>query len=156
MSYGQKYKDVKKVDASDVRIVRTIEKLGSSIIRGTIVDPNGAVIPGVELRLFQNGKKIRPIVTSDADGGFTIEGLPVGVYEIGVRATAGFRALRVQNIELKADEKLEISLELSIDSAVELIGVVGESPMIDMTTNEQTTVFTRDMIDRIPGRRPFD
>jgi hypothetical protein len=156
VSYAQKDKDTKRVDASEIQIVRTHDKVGSSSVVGTLLDPNGAVIPGMEVQLFQGEKKIRPIARSDAEGRFTIEGLPAGVYQIDVRATGGFRALRVENIELKGDEKLEMSLDLSIDGSVELLGVVGVTPLIDLTTTDQTTVFTRDMIDRIPGRRPFD
>jgi hypothetical protein len=156
VSHAQKDKHAKKVNASEVQIVRTHDKVGSSSIIGTITDPNGAVVPGAKLQLFQDGKEARPIMVSDADGRFSFEGLSEGTYEIGVSKSAGFQALRVQNIELKSDEKQEILLALSVDGTSVMIGVVAGSPLIDLLTNEQTTVFTRDMIDRIPGRRPFD
>jgi hypothetical protein len=156
VSYAQKDKHTEKIDASKLEIVRSQERVGSSSIAGTITDPNGAVVPNVKVEIFQKGKMSGPVVTSNADGEFTIAGLPVGNYEMRVRAVAGFRALKVENLELRPDEKLAINLQLSVDGSVQLLGVVAGPPLIDQTTNEQTTVFTRDMIDRIPGRRPFD
>jgi len=157
-SYAQKEKDSKKVDASEIKIVRTEEKTGASTIRGAVVDPMGAVIPNAELELVQNGKTVSQYVRSDADGEFNIGGLREGIYEIRIRAAHGFQALRVKNIDLKTNEKLEMDLELSVDSSVELIGVIVTSDsVIDLSTNEQKTVFTREMLDRMPGRKPpFD
>lgn len=156
VSYAQKEKDTKNVDASKIKIVRTHERVGSSSILGTLMDPMGAVVPGMEVQLFQNGKKPRTFATSDADGRFSFEGLSEGTYTIEVRGINGFRSLRVESIELKADEKQEMNLELPVDESSVTVGILVDASPIDLTTNEQTTVFTRDMIDRIPGRRPFD
>jgi hypothetical protein len=157
VSYAQKDKDTKNVDASKIKIVRTHERVGSSSILGTLMDPMGAVVPGMEVQLFQNGES-RAVVVSDADGKFSLEDLREGTYAIAIRGRNGFRSLRVENIELKSDEKQEMNLELPIDKTTEMVGVLASAsePAIDITTTEQTTVFTRDMIDRIPGRRPFD
>jgi len=155
VSYAQKDKDTKNVHASKIKIVRTHERVGSSSILGTVTDPMGAVIPGMEVRLFQNGES-RAVVVSDADGQFSLGNLSEGIYDIVVRGGSGFRSLRVHDIKLNVDEKQEMNLELPVDESTEIVGVLASEPAINLTTTEQTTVFTRDMIDRIPGRRPFD
>jgi len=157
VSYAQKHKDVKKVDASDIKILRTLENVGSSSIRGTLVDPNGAVIPNVQVQLLQDGKKVGSIVCSDADGQFSFEGLTEGIYQIGIRSVPGFQSLSVEHIDLKTNERQEMDLELPLDGTSVTVGLLMVDSGIDLSTNEQTTVFTRDMLDRMPGRKPpFD
>jgi hypothetical protein len=156
VSYAQKDKNTRRIDARKIEIVRTRDNVGGSSIAGTLLDPAGAVIPLIEVRLFQGEDKDRTRVeVSDEDGRFSFGRLTDGIYTITIRAANGFQAVRVENIDLKADEKQEMNLEIPIDPGAVTVGILIDAS-IDLTTNEQTTVFTRDMIDRIPGRRPFD
>jgi len=155
ISYGQKERST-KIDASKGTVVKSVESFEKTSLRGVVVDPNGAVVPGVKIFLYREEKKPDTEAQSDSEGQFVFPELPAGIYEIRVPRAGGFRGHIIQNLEIRAGMKTEITVELNIDEDTVLVGVVASEPLIDLTTNEQKTVITREMLDRLPGRRPFD
>jgi len=119
LSYGQKEESVKTVDASKIEIVRSRGKVGSTTLRGTLVDMNGAVIPGTDVYLLGTDRKIA--ASSDADGTFSFVGVAPGRYNVEVSAARGFRKLLVQNVDLDTSSVHDIILELDADYE-ELVG----------------------------------
>jgi hypothetical protein len=152
VSYGQK-DEVHKADPS-----KTVSEAqnGKGILKGIVADPNGAVIPGATILLFKDKEK-EPIKTSSSsDGDFVFNGLSAGIYRLEVPANYGFGKLIIEDLKLQSDQTNELNLNLSPSADVELIGVVGTEPAIDLTTTGPTpTKITREMIDRLPGRRPY-
>ena len=155
VSYAQK-EDVPATEPSRIKIVRTASQIGKSSITGVIVDPNGAVVPGIKVRLLRNGKKVAPQQVSDAEGRFAFRGLSVGNYQIEILGEVGLRSVGVHAIDVAPNETTDLNIDIQFDGVTVLVGVVGETPLIDMTTNEQKKVYTREMLDRMPGRRPFE
>ena len=81
-------------------------------IRGTITDPNKAVIPAASLRLTnKETNELRTTVTNVA-GEYSISALPPGPYTLEVTA-GGFR-------NLSQDIVLSINQELRVDAALEV------------------------------------
>jgi hypothetical protein len=123
VSYGQDERDVKRVDASKARIVRTAGNIGhGSAITGSVVDSNGAVIPNSKILLYRGENELTSTI-SDDDGRFTIERLDAGSYEIRIPASGGFRELVISELELSANENQEITIDLDIDPDVALMGI---------------------------------
>ena len=86
-------------------------------IRGTITDPNKAVIPAASLRLTnKETNELRTTVTNVA-GEYSISALPPGPYTLEVTA-GGFR-------NLSQDIVLSINQELRVDAALE-VGAIGD------------------------------
>ena len=65
--FGQK-EDRNSIDISKIKIVRTVNQGQESELTGKVIDPNGAVIPSVEIRLYKNGNK-KPLITKSDEGG---------------------------------------------------------------------------------------
>lgn len=152
VSYGQK-DEVDKTDSS-----KTVSKAlnGRSILKGIVADPNGAVIPGATILLFKDKEK-EPIKTfSSSDGDFVFNGLSAGIYRLEVPANFGFAKSVVEGLVLRLDQTKELNINLTLSADVELIGVIATELLIDLTTTGPTPIrITREMIDRMPGRRPF-
>lgn len=157
ISYGQK-KDAVVVDAA--KMIQTSTKIvarASNSIKGVLTDANGAVIPGRVILLFEDKAK-EPLkkTTSDTEGVFAFFDLKPGTYRIEVSKTSGFKKLIVQNVEVVKDEERVINLVLDVEGDSVVVGIYAEEPMIDMSISGPTpTKITRQMIDRIPGGRPF-
>ena len=156
VSYGQKPSkgilDGSKISSSVSRFQNE-----QGVLKGTVCDVAGAVIPGLPINLYKNsGKLLISTTRSDDKGMFEFKNLADGSYRIETGKVLGFLKLIVENLEVRKEYERIIHLEMSLASrGSELIGVVGETPMIDLTSNERKTVITREMLDRMPGGRPF-
>src|SRR6185369_15449671 len=51
-------------------------------LNGTIVDPNGAVIPNATVTVMNRGTNFTRTVTSNSEGEYNIPNLPVGTYQV--------------------------------------------------------------------------
>jgi protocatechuate 3,4-dioxygenase beta subunit len=152
-SFAQK-DDKNKIDAAKLNPVVSAEKGDVLTLLGTVMDPNGAVVPNVKLILRDRSKNIELKTVSDAEGKYSFPLIASGIYELTAEAP-GFKKQRVENILIKTGTKTELNVELSIDGDAVFIGVVAADSLIEMSP-EIKTVVTHEMLDRIPGRRlPF-
>jgi carboxypeptidase family protein/TonB-dependent receptor-like protein len=93
-------------------------------VRGTVTDPNHAVIPGAKIGLMNNDTHENRVATSNANGEYAITSLPAGNYHLTVQA-AGFERfpqrleLRV-NQELRADMIMEVARvsDIAVDATI--------------------------------------
>src|SRR5678815_801464 len=59
-------------------------------IRGTVTDPNGAILPNASVQITDQATGISRTVTTDADGNYEASALKPGTYRVAVTA-AGFK-----------------------------------------------------------------
>src|SRR5580658_9053410 len=81
---------------------RAIEVNGR--IRGTVTDPSGAVLPGVEVIATNVATGVKFPTKTVSDGNYLFPQLPVGTYSISVSAP-GFKAFVATGIILNIDEE---------------------------------------------------
>jgi hypothetical protein len=92
----------------------------SSSVRGTVTDPNGAVIPGANVKAINVATNESRSTVSDDQGSFAISSLAPGSYRVEVEAP-GF----AQNIITAVD--LQVNQELRLDARLE-VGTIQDSP----------------------------
>lgn len=92
----------------------------SSSVRGTVTDPNGAVIPGANVKAINVATNESRSTVSDDQGSFAIPSLAPGSYRVEVEAT-GF----ARNILTAVD--LQVNQELRLDARLE-VGAIQDSP----------------------------
>lgn len=156
-SYAQD-KDTTTVNPSPTQVTQPADTVGRVSISGVVTDPNGAVIPDLRIMLLQNETKLIAETQSDKNGEYSFKGIAPGAYRIHVHATkkSGFLEYIQDNVKASGDRDTVANIVLAVrGKETVLIGVVGGMEMIDMTSNERKTVFTREMLDRMPGGRPF-
>src|SRR5258706_2407047 len=81
-------------------------------IRGTITDPNNAVIPAATLTLVSNATNEQRTSVTDAAGEYVISSLPPGSYTLKV-AAANFQTLS-QDIVLRVNQELRVDASLGV------------------------------------------
>jgi len=83
-------------------------------VRGTIFDPNKAVVPGATIKITNQGTSETRSVISREDGEYIISSLAPGLYRLDV-TKAGFANFGQDNIVLRVNQDLRIdpSLEVS-------------------------------------------
>ena len=81
-------------------------------IRGTIYDPNRAVITGAEIKLTNTDTSQTRMTASGANGDFSISSLQPGSYEVSVQAQ-GFELFK-QTVRLSVNQELRVDVDMRL------------------------------------------
>ncbi len=92
-----------------------------STIRGTVTDPQGAVLPGAKLTLTGPPSFKQETVSAD-NGSYSFTGLPAGTYTLTVDA-ANFAQKVVSDLNVALGVELPLEIALDVRSAVEEVNV---------------------------------
>jgi hypothetical protein len=117
------------------------------LLRGTVLDPSGAVIPGADLKVSQANRVVAER-QSDATGNFAFD-LVAGDYRLEVSAPA-FRT-RAQNVRVVPNIRpLAISLTVAaVDAAVD-VTANDDTVSLDEDSNSTSTSLSDDTIKALP------
>jgi hypothetical protein len=127
-------------------------------ITGTIVDSNGAVIPGASIQVVNQATgNVTRVATSNSAGLFRALNLPTATYEIKVSAK-GMKALDRPGIVLDQQQDLGVgNLTLSIGEASETVTVSAEEPLVETeTSNNSAVVAPRQVLEQPLNGRDFE
>jgi hypothetical protein len=119
-------------------------------IVGTVVDQQGAVLPGAAVTL--SGQGLTRTFTTEADGRFRFLNLPPGSYTVRAELE-GFAPHVREAIQVVIGQTIEISMDLRVGGLEEMIVVTGETPILDAREIGTATAFTQDELFRIPNSR---
>src|SRR6059036_2345587 len=123
-------------------------------IRGTVKDPQGAVIPGATVEVSSPALIGKKSATTDSGGFFHFEQLPPGIYSISVNAT-GFAPQTKGNLELRVGALPTVNLTMQIGGITQEVNVSAEAAVIDITQSKVETNVTEEVLMNIPKLRSF-
>ena len=150
ISFGQKA-EKKPIDASKVKIIKTVNQDQASVLTGIVLDPYGVVVPNAQITLYQKKDPKNPFKTrTDDDGKYTFDSLPAGTYVLEIDKQIGFNEYKVVNIEIKEREKNQFDITLKGDGLTVIMGVMSDESTIDISSSSVKTTITRDMMDNFP------
>lgn len=111
-------------------------------ISGTVVDPQGAVVSGAQVKATSIETGAVFSTTSDNSGLFRLNLLPIGNYNIDITAQ-GFKTLESKGIGVKVGDDSGLgTLHLAIGEAASTLEVVGAAPLVDTTEAQVTNTFS--------------
>jgi outer membrane receptor protein involved in Fe transport len=118
-------------------------------IRGSVTDDVGNFLPGATIEVSGEplGSATRSAIT-DAEGTFTLNGLPVGVYSMVV-TLIGYRPYEVVQIVVNPDETRVFNVELP-EGLSEKITVQAERPVVDTSNTSSKEVLDATYVNRLP------
>src|SRR5437763_1275186 len=122
-----------------------------SAFAGVVKDATGAVLPGVTVEAASPAliEKVRS-VTTDANGLYRIENLRPGTYTLTFNLP-GFSAVKRDGVELPSNFTSTINADLKVGAVEETVTVSGESPVVDVQSNNKAQVLNREMLDAVPS-----
>jgi hypothetical protein len=91
-------------------------------IRGTITDPNGAVVQGAAIKLINTETNQTRTTTSGAEGEYTLSSLAPGSYRLEVEMS-GFQ-------RFSREMMLQVNQELRVDASLNVSGVVDGAMLV--------------------------
>jgi hypothetical protein len=118
-------------------------------IRGTVTDPNGAVIVGATVMATNKATNEIRTATSGTDGEFAISSLPPGSYGVKILAT-NFKTFWREIV-------LHVNQELRLDASIEVGGIdTGDDfsspsvPLLKQDSASLSTVITEQEVKQLP------
>jgi hypothetical protein len=107
-------------------------------ITGTVTDPTGGLIVGVEVSARNVGTDVTTVAVTNGDGIYSIPNLPPGTYALTFRKE-GFKEVIEPSVTLISTQVAGIDVTLRLGSTTENITVTTEAPVLD---TESATVGT--------------
>ena len=124
-------------------------------IRGTVLDPSGAVVQKASVSARQTETGLTRTTTTDRDGAYILLELPVGHYQLQVEAT-GFQSYAQEGISLSVNETATVPVHLVIGSEAQKVQVNADAQLIqDTVTSLGKVVQEREILDLPLNGRNF-
>ena len=105
-------------------------------ISGTVKDPSGAVVPGVEIRLVNTSTNAQISTTTNAEGEFQFLQLAPATYSLAAEHT-GFKKTSVDSVLVEVDQVTHLELKLELGSLSDSVRVESVAPLLE---NEKSTL----------------
>jgi hypothetical protein len=124
-------------------------------IRGVVTDETGAVLPSATVTIYSEALigGSRSAVTNTL-GVYRFPSLAVGIYAVEV-SMDGFQTFRMENVEVNLNSTVSVNVNLKLATVVETVTVVGESPVVDVTSSKVQHRFGGEMVQDVPSSRNF-
>ncbi len=118
-------------------------------ISGTVTDPSGAAVAGAKVNIRNmETQALRPL-TTDGNGTYTAENLPIGPYRVDVES-AGFKRSSRSGFQLVADGRITADFQLEIGETTQSVDVVAvQSETINTVSGEVSHVIDKEQVDSL-------
>jgi hypothetical protein len=118
-------------------------------IGGTVVDGQGAAIPGATVTVTNTATRGTREAVTDAQGAFVVTGVLAGTYDLRVALT-GFRTYEQRGLVVSATERVALaSIQLQVGGVSETVSVAAEGARIQTQSGERSATITADQIQDI-------
>ena len=114
----------------------------NSTITGTVLDKNGAAIPGAEVTLTQQQTGFVSKTVSNDSGNFTFNGLNVGTYDLKASAK-GFNAYLEKGIVVNVSQTTRVDATLTVGSVDQTVTVQSDVLQVQTDSNVVSTPWDR-------------
>lgn len=126
-------------------------------VEGTVTDPKGAVVPGVEVTLAGVTVGFNRTVQSDSNGVYRFQQVPAGTYKISTAAISGFAATILESVTVTLEKITTADITLGISGQVNTVEI-STDPLgvnVDPTQSKVQTNITSQLIDQLPKGGSF-
>ncbi len=127
----------------------------STSLRGTVVDPHGAVVPGAEVTITNSATAFSRTTKTDGQGFYQFLEVPPATYTITFKA-AGFGILQLEDVRLLVNTPATLNQTLRVQAASEKVEVRSQAPLVNTEDASIGNAFTTDQMTTLPmeGRDP--
>ena len=118
-------------------------------ISGTIKDPSGAVIVGVDVTAKNIETNVETAAVSNNDGIYLLPNLPPGTYELTFRKT-GFKEVVQPSVTLISTQAAGIDVSMQVGAASENVTVTADAPVLDTQSASIGTNMNGKVVTDLP------
>jgi hypothetical protein len=121
----------------------------TATVSGRVTDPQGAVVPSVELLVTNIDTDVSTSGKTNSAGIYVVTSLKPGRYRITV-TKAGFQTINLSGIVLNVQDSLSKNFELKVGSVSEQVTVVADQQNVNTTDATVSTVVDRRFVENMP------
>lgn len=121
-------------------------------IRGVVTDESGAILPGVTVTLRGPGVPGAPTTVTNESGIYRFPNVSPGIYDITAEL-AGFSTNVQTGVPVSLGASAELNFQMKVSAQSETITVVAESPVVDSSSTQVATNYSREWVENAPVRR---
>jgi hypothetical protein len=119
-------------------------------INGTVVDSSGAAVPGATITITDLATRDQRVLTSNAEGRFTVPFLKPDNFDIS--ATAGGLQSAKTTLQVLTGQQSAVNLTLAPSATTQTVEVnANNAQLIDTQTSNTTTTFTTEQFQTLPA-----
>jgi hypothetical protein len=119
-------------------------------ISGTVVDPTGAVVTGVQVSITDSVTKVGYSGSTTNDhGAYQILNLPIGKYSL-VFKREGFKQYDRNGITVSASQEAKVDVKLQVGGISETVTVNSDAAVLDSYTATEATSVAGSAIEELP------
>src|SRR4029077_19463545 len=123
----------------------------TATLRGTVADPNGAVIAGATVTATNSSTGISKEVKTSSDGSYRFSALPPGVYQVTTTAT-GFSKEVFKGLELTVGQSATYDVHLKVGVSNDVIEVTAtDMPLIQTEQSQQANTINSLQVQELPN-----
>jgi hypothetical protein len=126
----------------------TVAWAQEATIVGTITDPSGAAVPGVQIAITNTETGVVHRIVSNDVGQYVVPDLVNGHYSIKVEAS-GFKAAERTDIVLDVGDRIRVDFKLEIGATTESVKVEANPIAVQADTGEESNVVTGQQVTQL-------
>jgi hypothetical protein len=120
-------------------------------ISGSVIDPQGAVVSGAQVKAKNAETGVGFATTSDSAGFYRFNLLPVGTYTVEI-TSPGFKTTTQSNVLVSAGRDTGLgSIKISVGETSTTVEVTGDAPLIETTQSQISSAFSGQTLNTFAG-----
>ena len=125
-------------------------------IKGSVVDPNGAVVPGATVTIKSVSTGAERTATADSDGTYTVTNLQPGLYDVTVKG-GSFEA-STQRVQITTGARVSLETKLGLQAVGGVVNIVAQAGVeVNTSSQELSNVVSGTQLRELPTitRNPY-
>ena len=118
-------------------------------ISGVVTDPSGAVVPNANVTVTEVATGVSQNVQTGADGAYAFLAVPVGGYQLEVKA-GGFETYLRKNITLLTNDKLRFDVVLKVGQVTQQLEVTTSAVHVEAASTQLGDVIGTSSMEALP------
>src|SRR5436309_5512600 len=119
-------------------------------ITGRVMDPNGAAVPGANVKVTDVARNKTVDLTTNSEGLFEAPFLLPGTYQVMVEM-AGFKKSLQQTVQVAINETRNLDIKMDIGTPSETVTVTAEPAQLNAADGNLGLTIDRKRVDELPS-----
>jgi hypothetical protein len=129
--------------------VPVIAQMNLATLSGSVVDHDGALIPGAHITARNTATGVERTVESGKEGSFRLLDLSPGTYNI-TAVHPGFEQVEISNVPLNIGDEKSLTLKMTVGAESQHVEVTADQESVTSTAGSVSTLISQQFVKNLP------